>query len=147
MANLDYVAIDLTSRLYADVRGDLTAAPFRADAFDAVLCVHVLEEIPDDRRALRELARVLKPGAWAVISVPIRLDRPTFEDPNVTTPQERERAFGEPAHVRVYGSDLRDRIEACGFRVQIDLGTSIPSGDRLRYGLRDDENVFYCTKV
>ena len=42
---------------------DITAIPHPDDSFDAILCIHVLEHVPDDRAAMRELARVLKSRA------------------------------------------------------------------------------------
>ena len=147
MPNLDYVGMDLNDRRNISARADISATPIRSATFDAVICVHVLEEIEQDLEAMRELYRVLKPGGWAVISVPTRLDQETYEDPAITAPKERLRAFGEEAHVRIYGRDLRDRLEACGFRVQLDLAREIGQETMEKYGLCDDENIFYCTKA
>lgn len=49
---------------------DILRLPYRDDAFDAVICSEVLEHIPDHRRAVREVMRVLKPGGDLVVSVP-----------------------------------------------------------------------------
>jgi predicted SAM-dependent methyltransferase len=125
---------------------DLVKIPIRVESFDAIICVHVLEHIQEDRQAIRELFRVLQPGGWAVITVPIRLDQKTFEDPRITTPEERERAFGEAQHVRFYGYDLLERLEAVGFQVHLDLGQDVEQQTKEKYGLLDDENIFYCTK-
>jgi SAM-dependent methyltransferase len=146
MLNLNYFGADLICRPHISARMDLTAVPIRSGTFDAVICVHVLEEIMDDRKAMSELYRILKPGGWAVISVPTRMDQLTYEDPTITTPAERERAFGETAHVRIYGYDLVERLEECGFRVQVDLAENVPPQTREKYGLRNDENIFFCTK-
>jgi predicted SAM-dependent methyltransferase len=146
MSNLDYVGIDLHDRPNTCVRMDLATTPIRVDTFDAIMCVHVLEHIQEDRQAIRELFRVLQPGGWAVITVPIRLDQKTFEDPRITTPEERERAFGEAQHVRFYGYDLLERLEAVGFQVHLDLGQDVEQQTKEKYGLLDDENIFYCTK-
>ncbi len=146
MPNLDYVGVDLNERPNISVKMDLTATPIRSAAFDAVICVHVLEEILDDRKAMRELYRVMKSGGWALISVPTRMEQLTYEDPMIVTPDERQRAFGEVAHVRIYGHDLVDRLKECGFQVQVDLAKDVPQHIREKYGLRDDENIFYCLK-
>lgn len=146
MPNLDYVGVDLNERPNISVKMDLTATPIRSEAFDAVICVHVLEEILDDRKAMRELYRVMKSGGWALISVPTRIEQLTYEDPTIVTPDERQRAFGEVAHVRIYGHDLVDRLKECGFQVQVDLAKDVPQHIREKYGLRDDENIFYCLK-
>ncbi len=55
-----------------------------------MLCSHVLEHVEDDRVAMAELARMLRPGGWLVVLVPIDHDRlRTYEDPCVTEPSER----------------------------------------------------------
>ncbi len=146
MPNLGYFAVDLIRRPHVSAIMDMAAMPISSASFDAALCVHVLEEIIDDRRAMGELYRVLKPGGWALITVPTRMDRRTYEDPAITDAVERERAFGEAAHVRFYGYDLRDRLEECGFRVEVDLAEDVPLETRRKYGLRADENIFFCTK-
>jgi SAM-dependent methyltransferase len=48
-------------------RSDATALPFEDETFDAAFLVTVLGEIPDQDAALRELARVLKPGGRLVV--------------------------------------------------------------------------------
>src|SRR5947208_349797 len=52
------------------VRGDLEALPFADARFDAVTALDVLEHVPDDHAAAREIARVLRPGGVLVASVP-----------------------------------------------------------------------------
>ncbi|OPY87932.1 MAG: Ubiquinone biosynthesis O-methyltransferase [Syntrophaceae bacterium PtaU1.Bin231] len=51
-------------------RSDVTGLPFRDEVFDLVICSEVLEHIRDNRTAVRELFRVLKPGGDLVVSVP-----------------------------------------------------------------------------
>ncbi len=48
-------------------RGDVAALPFGDGAFDVAVCVQVYEFVPDVRRALRELHRVLTPGGRAIV--------------------------------------------------------------------------------
>jgi len=147
MPSLKYVGADLEGRPNVCVKMDLVSIPFETESFDAVICIHVLEHVNDDRQAIREMHRVLKPGGWAFISVPIRLDEKTFEDPAIRDPVERRRAFGEEQHVRYYGYDLTERLEQSGFQVQLDLGNKLDQQTRNKYGLREDENIFYCTKT
>jgi SAM-dependent methyltransferase len=144
--DLSFLGAGLSGGPYIRLQMDLASAPLRSASFDAILCVHVLEEIPDDRTAMQELFRLAKPGGWVLVSVPTRMDRTTYEDPSIVAPTERRRAFGEEAHVRIYGSDLIERLEACGFRVEVDLATNVDPRERRRYGLRDDENIFLCSK-
>lgn len=112
---LDYVTADLEAGR-AQVQVDITAIPYPDGHFDVILCSHVLEHVPDDRRALSELARVLEPAGWALLVVPLA-DGPTVEDPEETDPAERLRRFGQEDHVRIYGSDFPARLEAAGFAV------------------------------
>ena len=143
--NLDYVAVGIdegTPRL--SVLGDVTALPLADGTFDVILCQHVLEHVDDDRRSLAEIRRVVNQGGWAVISVPLRRDRATHEDPSITDPAERERLFGEPGHVRFYGHDLADRLEHAGFQVTLHLADEIPEDQCQRYALRRDEHLFVC---
>ena len=54
----------------AAISGDATAMPFGDGTFDRVIASEVLEHIPDDQRAMNELARVLRPGGLAAVTVP-----------------------------------------------------------------------------
>jgi SAM-dependent methyltransferase len=115
---LRYVTID---RFNDDVtaRCDLHELPFADGSFDAAICYHVLEHVDDDRRCMREIHRILKPGGWAVFEVPIRRSEPrTHEDPSVTDPRERFRLFGQEDHVRRYGMDFFTRLAEAGFGVK-----------------------------
>jgi SAM-dependent methyltransferase len=146
MKNLHYLGADLQHRPNIALRMDLTAVPIRSSSVDAVICMHVLEHVHDDRTAMAELHRILKPGGWALISVPIRVDSATYEDASIVTPAAREAAFGETTHVRFYGFDVSDRLAAAGFDVHVDLASDIDEVTKRRYGLLDDENIFMCRK-
>ena len=147
MTNLDYIGADIYDCPNINVKMDLVSSPFRSNIFDAIICIHVLEHIENDIEAMRELYRVLKPGGWAVVSMPTRLDQKTYEDPMITLPEERERAFGEAAHVRIYGYDVIDQLQGCGFNVRLDRADQIGINIREKFGLLDDENIFHCTKA
>jgi SAM-dependent methyltransferase len=148
MQNIRFVGLGLKPRRpQVTTVGDARAIPFRGGVFDLVLCVHLLEHVADDRRAMREMHRVLKDGGVAVVSVPLRLDRPTREDTTITDPDEQQRVFGEEGHVREYGRDLGDRLADAGFEVTLDLASGVPEAVRSRFGLRSDENIFHCVKA
>ena len=100
------------------LRLDLTRIPFPDASFDVVLCSHVLEHVPADRQAMRELRRVLAPDGWALLLVPMGKG-PTREDPSIVEPAARERAFGQWDHVRMYGPDFADRLREVGFAVTV----------------------------
>lgn len=147
LANVDYTSADLDSPL-AMAAVDIVSLPWEADTFDAILCSHVLEHIPDDRRAMRELLRVLKPGGWAILQVPLdRARRFTYEDPAIVAPEERERAFGQHDHVRVYGLDYADRLQEAGFDVTIDdYVRTMPRGLAQKHALSENEDIYFCGK-
>jgi len=112
--NWRYVTVDRFDPA-ADRRADLTALPFPDGAFDLVLSSHVLEHIRDDRQAMAELARVLRPGGEALLAVPFDPDTARSpEAPAEATPAERQALFGHPWHFRFYGRDLVDRLAAAG---------------------------------
>jgi SAM-dependent methyltransferase len=110
-----YVSMDLEGARAMRAM-DLTALPLPDEAYTLVYCSNVLEHIPDDGRAIGEMRRVLKPGAHAVIIVPVQGET-TDEDPTVTDPRERHARYGQYDHVRFYGLDIIHRLSAPGFRV------------------------------
>lgn len=118
LANLRYTAGSLfpTGK---QVRVDLTEIPFADASFDLVLCNHVFDEIPDDRRAIAEIHRVLRPGGRLITQTPIDPDRETtFEDPSLPA-AERRRIFHTADDVRVYGRDFTERLAEPGFEVEL----------------------------
>lgn len=103
-----------------DDKIDITNMQNYADSsFDSFICSHVLEHVADDRKALSELYRILKPGGWGILMVPIVLGIDEIdEDPALEDEGERWRRFGQNDHVRMYSKKgFLDRVEAAGFRV------------------------------
>ena len=143
---LDYVGVDLQPRDRATVRGDVTDLPLADEDFDVAICVHVLEHVEDDRSAIQELHRVLRPGGWALVNVPYDPANPTYEDASVTTASARRAAFGEATHVRRYGTDLTERLAAVGFEVTVDHGEDLGPETVAEHGLTTDESIFLCRK-
>lgn len=118
LPNLDYVTADLESPL-AKVKMDIQAIPFGDATFDIIFCNHILEHVPDDRLAMREMYRVMRPGGWGIVLSPVNPQRETtYEDPSIIDPVERERHFGQKDHVRDYGLDFGQRLSEAGFRMQ-----------------------------
>ena len=111
-----YVGIDLMDHRFVDCSVDACFLPFADDSIDLLVQFHVLEHIPDDAAAMREMARVLSPGGLAIVQVPCRRGRSTDEDPDAPEHERIER-FGQADHVRYYGADYDDRLRANGLRV------------------------------
>jgi SAM-dependent methyltransferase len=131
-----YTSGDLEAE-FGPERIDVTGMQFADGAFDAVVCNHVLEHVPDDRAAMREIFRVLRPGGWALLQVPDLDDDVTHEDATVTDPAERERIFGQEDHVRRYGWDYLTRLREAGFETEAWLADEhLPPADIERYRLR-----------
>lgn len=119
MPFIDYVPVDMDDRAPMVLRRmDITSIDEPDGSFDVIVCNHVLEHVPEDRRAMREFHRVLRPGGWAVLIVPLRKE-PTSEDPSCADPAERERRFGQFDHVRIYGPDIVDRLREAGLDVAL----------------------------
>ena len=138
--NLKYISGDLNSSI-AMIKLDITNIHFNDNFFDVILCFHVLEHISDDFLAMKELFRVLKPKGWAILQVPIDYNRKkTLESPKIT------RVFGQKDHVRIYGTDYKDRLEKVGFIVKLDnFAKNIDSDILIKYGL--ENNVLNIYRV
>jgi SAM-dependent methyltransferase len=143
-----YITADIESPL-AKVKMDIHQIPFPDNKFDVVLCNHVLEHVRDDREALREIHRVLKPGGFAILQVPFFYPLPavTIEDPTITDPREREKIFGQDDHVRKYGEDYAKRIAHIGFQVTEDTFIETFDADQIKkFGLSTGELLYIALK-
>lgn len=130
-----------------DIKVDITNTPFEKETFDLILCSHVLEHVNDDRKALKELLRILKSDGRALIIIPVEREK-TFEDTSVTDPDERLRIFGQKDHVRFYGKDFIERLKETGFKVNSFLPKDLFFDDDLiRYGIKIESDMLYlCVK-
>ena len=137
-----YTTTDLHSPL-ADVKADICALPFQDNNFDLILCNHVLEHIPDDATAMKELFRVLKKGGTLIAQVPLKeTTEATFEDDNITNPVERTKIFGQYDHVRVYGMDYYTRLAQAGFKAEgINFLQALSLEELDRYALPKEEKI------
>ncbi|MET3731339.1 class I SAM-dependent methyltransferase [Moheibacter stercoris] len=148
LKNLDYTTCDLDSPI-ADVKADIQNLPFENDSFDVIFCNHVLEHVEDDKKALHELYRVMKPGGWGILQVPIRYQQEkTFEDPTITDRQVRIEKFGQYDHVRVYGRDYYEKLAAIGFLVeQVNLSENLTDEEIKRFALEKNEILPVVRKI
>lgn len=129
---------------------DITELDFDDNSFDLILCNHVLEHISEDRKAMAELFRVLKPGGFAILQVPISMKlKETYEDESITEPKEREKYFGQFDHVRIYGQDYPERLKGVGFDVEI-LNPEKESwniDNYEKYAINKDEDLYIAKKT
>ena len=150
LPGVEYLSIDLEARDSA-VRMDLTDLLFRDDVFDLVICNHVLEHIPDDRRAMREMLRVCKVGGIGLLNVPFDADRDeTYEDWSIQTEEGRRKAFGQSDHVRIYSpGDYCRRLKESGWSVtSLQYVERFSSADRRRFALPrgSDRTIHRCER-
>ncbi len=95
----------------ATTRGDATRLPFPDGSFDRIIAAEVLEHNADDEAAIRELARVLRPGGTMAVTVPAWL----AERVCWALSDEYHAPFVEGGHVRIYAaSDLRAKLRRAG---------------------------------
>jgi len=151
-ANVDYTGSDLDKTRYRHIDNmhdaDLTAMPFEDNRFDFVVCLHVLEHVPDDLAAMRELKRILKPGGAALLLVPEAIDGgEPDENPAHTTAEARHEHFGQWDHVRLYTPSLfTERLETAGFDVHAFNAFEAFPAEAEALKLNPLERLRVCTK-
>lgn len=154
LQHINYVPCDLSPERYNFPTGaktkkvDITSIPFEDNYFDVILCSNVLEHIPNDALAMKELHRVMKPEGWGIFQVPIDYNRKeTYEDFSITSPEGRIKAFGQWDHVRWYGADYKDRLANAGFVVtEDDYVKNFTKKELERYRFTDNELIYFCRK-
>lgn len=145
MTGLEYTTVDIDGSR-AMIAMDITDIDFPEDTFSAIYCSHVLEHIPNDHDAIAELYRVLRPGGWALLQVPVAAGS-TFEDPSIMDPEERRKQFGQRSHVRRCGPDYVNRFMAAGFRAEsLQAADLLTEADCIRLGIQPARWIFLCTK-
>ena len=116
--NCDYYAGDMVLST-ENHQVDVTDIQFKDNFFDYILINHVLEHVPDERKAFDELKRVLKGNGTLILSFPVTLEAETFEDERIFSEEDRLRYYGQKDHVRLYGKDFKERIEEFGWQVSV----------------------------
>jgi len=136
--NLRLLKTDIETARGVDVLADLQRLPFSKDSVDLIWCHHVLQLIEDDRSALKELARVLRPQTGELIlSVAI-----------VNKSKTQEYGFANKDVLyfwRMYGDDFRDRLAEAGFKFEI-INGKLSAEDCQRYGINHQEEFYLCVK-
>ena len=117
--NVNYFSSDFENEFLADYKFDITNILQENNTFDTIICYHILEHIVDDKKAMSELYRVLKPNGNIFIQTPFK-DGNTHEDFTIVSPQERIVYFGQEDHVRIYSVEgLKTRLESIGFKISV----------------------------
>ena len=120
--NIDYFPVDLNPENYGvKIRDEVNmeSISYESNTFDIIYHSHVLEHVPKDIVAMKELYRVLKPNGYCVIMVPINFSlNETLEKEEYNTPELREKYYGQHDHVRYYAMDIVNKLESVGFNVE-----------------------------
>lgn len=148
---VDNVTVDLEPGADVHVQADARALPFEDARFDAVLCSHVLEHVHEDVAVAHELARVLSSDGIALIQVPVDHRLGTTYETFAPTPSDREREYGQDDHVRIYGADVKLRLQEAFARVRrVDYAAAFHAAEQWRMGLvegsqRRGEEIYVCS--
>lgn len=129
-----------------DVVASLTELPMAPASTDVALVLHVLEHIPDDRKAMAEIARVLRSNGVAILQVPLSGQLMTDEDV-LTAPEERLSRYGQADHVRLYGDDFFARLREAGLTcISVSPRQSMAPEAVEKYGLLPDEALVFAVR-
>jgi ubiquinone/menaquinone biosynthesis C-methylase UbiE len=139
---INYKATDLSGHFIADYQYDITQIELPSQSLDLIICYHILEHIPDDALAMNEMFRILKSNGKAIIQTPFK-EGSIYENPAITSAQDRLIHFGQEDHVRIYAvNGLKKRLENCGFTVEI---KQFEQADTY-YGLTENEMLLIASK-
>ncbi|HEY0004093.1 MAG TPA: class I SAM-dependent methyltransferase [Pyrinomonadaceae bacterium] len=136
--SLKLIRADLEAARGVDVLADLQRLPFASDSIDLLWCHHVLQLVQDDRAAMRELHRVLRPGTGRLI-VSVAIARQT-ETEEYDAAQKRVMNFW-----RMYGEDFAQRLREAGFEAH-EVKHRLSPEECSRYSIDSSESFYLCVK-
>ncbi len=143
---LNYITADLQKK-FVDMNFNLCNIPFENNTFDIIICNHVLEHIIDDKKAMKEIFRILKPFGIAILQVPFsNLLEKTYEDNTIVSKEQRELHFGQNDHVRIYGKDYPNKLTKIGFEVEKFIWQEHQQLINEDYSLLMDEPIFIAKR-
>ena len=152
--SVDYYPVDIDPENFAKKnmtirdKVNMEEIPYEDNKFDLIINVHVLEHVHDDMKAMHEIYRVLKKGGICFVSVPLSGNYETLQKPEYNTPELRLKHYLQEDHVRLYGYDIKDKLESVGFEVKQYNIDSLTSEEKVRelYGLHNGFVLFVCEK-
>lgn len=131
-----YVTSDFEGEFEADKKLNLENIDEPDSSYDLIICFHVLEHIENDKIAIQELFRILKPLGFCLLQTPFK-EGDIYEDKNIKTKEERLKHFGQDDHVRIYSvGGLIKRLEAEKFNVEKIVLNNPPNN---KYGFNEKE--------
>lgn len=117
------------------------------ETYDLVICSHVLEHVQDDKKAMREMIRILKPNGLVVFLVPVSLDIEGIDEEWGLSEEKNWKRFGQGDHCRRYGKKgLMKRLEEQGFFVNALGKDYFGEGVFEQLSLTDTSTLYVLTK-
>ncbi|MBC7828390.1 MAG: class I SAM-dependent methyltransferase [Chitinophagaceae bacterium] len=145
------ISADLMPGLYSNADkhiryADVTMLPFTDQCFDMVIANHIMEHIPNDHKAMREIYRVLRDNGFAILQIPFSATNGfTIEDISIDDPDKQSALFGQKDHVRIYSlNDYMNRLRKAGFVVGYMPYESL--GELHNYAIQPDEGFISIVK-
>lgn len=127
----------------ADLQLNIEAIDLPDGSVDVVMANHVLEHV-DDRKALPEIWRILRPGGLAILTTPVIAEwESSYENPDLRGARIQFRHFGQEDHLRYFGRDLSDRIRAAGFALE---QTVTNGANAAKYALLRGDTIYLATR-
>ena len=144
---IEYRSADLFRKTVDDNVDITDMKPYADNSVDIFVCSHILEHVPDDRKAMRELFRKMRPGGFGIMMVPLvhGVDE-THEDPAINTPALKWKYYGLDDHLRQYGkADFLRRLREAGFKVD-QLGINYFGAEALERASIAPDSVLYVAR-
>lgn len=139
----NYLGSDLSEDFLSDVSYDITAIDTSDEQYDLIICYHVLEHVQEDIRGMKELFRVLKRGGCCLVQTPFKIGE-IYENSNITSPEDRQKHFGQFDHVRIYSVEgLKNRLESVNFVVEV---KHFKTDYKNFHGFQTNETILFCHK-
>ena len=136
-----YVTADLYMQ-GVDLKLNIEETGLADGEFDVVVCSHVLDYV-NDKKALSELRRIIRPGGLLILLIEVTEGISTYEDPSLNA-DERENIFGDRAKLRLYGGvDFQDLIRNAGFELKSYVAEARPAVEN---GLVLGDKVYVCSR-
>lgn len=149
LENLEYTTADIEGGYTSWMETlDVTNIEKPDASYDAVICLHVLQAVEEDRKAMRELFRVLKPGGWAILNsrqdTNAELTRP---HPDLPPPEVRALSPNKDFAFRIYGRDFADQLREAGFEVEVvPFGRTLTAEEIEKYYLHVPGDIYMCRR-
>ncbi|WP_188465544.1 class I SAM-dependent methyltransferase [Bizionia arctica] len=141
--DIEYITTDFVGEFNATKRLNIESIDEPNDAYDLIICYHILEHVENDTKAMEELERILKPEGRCIIQTPFKAGD-IYENDTVKTDEERLIHFGQKDHLRIYSAEgLINRLKSVGFNTKLLEFKEIENN---WHGFKIDENLIIAEK-